>query len=310
MKVLIVCSKNSGKIAPFIEEQVISIANFGIETAYFTITQKGVWGYLNSYGKLKHKIAEFNPDIIHAHYGLSGLLANLQRKVPVVTTYTGSDINVKILRLFSSLSILMSRYNIFMTTKQKEKVKYITKTKSSVIPYGILIDTLVPLDKMLSREKLGFGFDEKLVLFGSKYSRIEKNAPLAFSVIELLDNTKMIELNGKYIKEEMCYLFNAVDACLMTSLREGSPQFIKEAMACNCPIVSVDVGDVKEVVNDTEGCFVCETYQSKEIAEKLNSALKFGKRTKGRERLIELGYDMNSISKKIISVYQQLIKII
>jgi glycosyltransferase involved in cell wall biosynthesis len=98
---------------------------------------------------------------------------------------------------------------------------------------------------------------------------------------------------------------NAADVALMTSFSEGSPQFIKEAMACNLPIVSVPVGDVSEIMNHIDGCYIC-TYQKEDVAEKLKMALDFGKRTNGRHRILELGLDSETVAKKIIEVYQQL----
>ena len=86
MKILILCSKNSGRIAPFITDQVEALQKAGVVCEYFTVEGKGVKGYLRNFIPMMRKIREFQPDIIHAHYGLSGLLANLQRKVPVVTT--------------------------------------------------------------------------------------------------------------------------------------------------------------------------------------------------------------------------------
>jgi hypothetical protein len=92
MRILVVCSKNSGKIAPFIQETSRSHSTNGYGSGFFfTIEGKGWKGYLKNRPFLTKKNQEFKPNVIHAHYGLSGLLANAQRKVPVVTTYHGSD---------------------------------------------------------------------------------------------------------------------------------------------------------------------------------------------------------------------------
>ena len=310
MRVLIVCSGNSGRIAPFIKEQTDSLTIKGsVECEFFLIKKKGVFGYLQHLPSLIKKIKQFNPDLIHAHYGYSGLLANLQRRVPVVTTYPGSDINETKSRIFSTLSILLSRYNIFMTKNQKDKVHKVTRNNSTVIPYGILIDTLFPVDKNTARDKLALNRNDKLVLFSSKFSREGKNVELALASVELLDNVKLLELTGTYSREEMCYLFNAVDVCLMTSIAEGSPQFIKEAMACNCPIVSVNVGDVKELTENVEGCYICNTYQKQEIADNLLKALQLTKRTNGRDKILNIGYDTESIARKLVQIYNQLLHV-
>ena len=72
MRVLIVASYNKGFFAPFIVDQVESLQKIGVEVDYFGIVGKGFKGYLSSFSLLKAKISAFNPDIIHAHYGLSG----------------------------------------------------------------------------------------------------------------------------------------------------------------------------------------------------------------------------------------------
>lgn len=303
MKILIVCSKNSGNIAPFIIDQVDALNKSGIITDYFTIEQKGLLGYLKSKVALTRKIEEFCPQIIHAHYGLSGLLANMQRKIPVVTTYHGSDINNDKAFLFSRKSIRLSKHNIFVSQKNIEKAN--VKDKYSLIPCGVDTNLFSPKEKTECRKQLNLASDKKYVLFAGAFNNTVKNAPLARSATDKLNNVQLLELKG-YSRQEVVLLMNAVDVCLMTSFTEGSPQFIKEAMACNCPIVSVDVGDVKEVIRDTEGCFVGETCDVNEIAENLRLALQFGKRTNGRERIKKLGLDSETISTKIINIYNQL----
>lgn len=151
MKILIVCSKNSGNIAPFISEQVNALNKNGVETDYFTIEQKGLVGYLKSRRALLKKIEAFHPEIIHAHYGLSGLLANLQRKIPVVTTYPGSDINNDKAFLFSRRSIRLSKHNIFVSQKNIEKAN--VKDKYSLIPCGVDTNLFFPKEKMEYRKQ-------------------------------------------------------------------------------------------------------------------------------------------------------------
>ena len=92
----------------------------------------------------------------------------------------------------------------------------------------------------------------------------------------------------------------------MTSHNEGSPQVIKEAMLCGTPIVSVDVGDVKDVCGSTEGTYICKA-TPQDIADSLNKAFIFGKRTDGRERIIQLGLTNELVAKKVFSVYSNVL---
>jgi len=303
MKVLIVCSRNHGRIAPFIEEQVSSLQSLGVEIDYFYIQQKGIWGYLRERNNLVRKMRSFKPQLIHAHYGLSGLLANLQRKIPVVTTYHGSDINNSKVFLFSKLNMFFSSYNIFVSQKNLYK-SGLTKNRS-LIPCGVDIKLFSPIDRLEARKKLNLNSDKKYVLFAGSFSNHVKNPELAIDSVELLENVELLELKG-YTREQVALLMNAVDVVLMTSFSEGSPQFIKEAMACNCPIVSVPVGDVREIMSDTDGCKIC-SYDIEDVADKLSMAFEFGKRTDGRKKIIELGLDSETVARRILEVYSKTI---
>jgi len=301
MKILIVCSEHSGKISPFITEQVNSLKMLDVEVDYFLVDQKGVFGYLRKRRDLLKKIKGFCPDIIHAHYGLSGLLANLQQKVPVVTTYHGSDINNAKVFPFSRLCMFLSVHNIFVS--EKIRIKSGIKSNYSVIPCGVDIQLFQPLDKVLARRKFKFDIAGKYILFAGAFQNTVKNAKLAIDAVAILKNVELLELKG-YSREQVVTLMNAVDGVLMTSFTEGSPQFIKEAIACNCPVVSVPVGDVPEMVKYIEGCYI-STYEPTDVAEKLCMLLKSGKRTEGRNRVIELELDNVNVAKRIVEVYKK-----
>jgi len=300
-RILIVCSINWGKVAPFVLDQAESLKVQGIEIDFYTISQKGLWGYLKSRKGLLQKIKEFTPDIVHAHYGLSGLFANLQRRVPVVTTYHGSDINYRKMFRFSRMAIVLSKFNIFVSQKNIEKVK--PEQNYALIPCGVDTELFKPLNKAECRAKLGFTNDEKIVLFSASFDNKIKNPVLAKNAIELLPDVRLIELKG-YSRQQVSLLMNAVDAVLMTSFTEGSPQFIKEAMACNCPVVSVDVGDVKDVISGVENCFITP-YDHKIIAECLHNVISSGKRTMGRDKISH--FDNQLIAEEIVKVYNKVL---
>ena len=102
---------------------------------------------------------------------------------------------------------------------------------------------------------------------------------------------------------------NASDCVLLTSFSEGSPQFIKEAMACNCPIVTTNIGDVNWVLGNTDGCYLT-SFEPEDVAEKIKLAIEFRethRHTRGRERIIELGLDSIPVAKRIIEVYEKVV---
>lgn len=307
MKILLVASFNKGRFVPFIIEQAEALKKQGCEIEWLGLQGKGLKGYMKNYPLLKRKVKSFRPDIIHAHYGLSGLLANLQRRVPVVTTYHGSDINDKKVLPLSKMAMRLSAWNIFVSKKTVEIAK--PRNKYTLLPCGIDLSDLQLTFKDEARQRMHLEEGKKYVLFAGAFDNAVKNAPLAQEIVAQLhdDQVKLLELKG-YTREEVTLLMCVADAFLMTSFTEGSPQVIKEAMACGCPIVSVDVGDVKERVHGLNGCFVATTREPKELAELLNTALSFEGKTEGRARIIVDGLDNELVTKELMGIYNNIKK--
>ncbi|MBO7202926.1 MAG: glycosyltransferase family 4 protein [Paludibacteraceae bacterium] len=303
MKILIVASYNKNRFAPFILEQANALQKTGHEIDFFCVIGKGYLGYLKAFKSLQKKIKTFQPDIIHAHYGLCGLLANLQRSVPVVTTYHGSDINIPNVLRFSKITMNLSAWNIFVSEKCLHIAKQ--KNKFSLLPCGIDLPIYNETDIAAIKKQLNWQEEKKHVLFAGAFDNTVKNAPLAKEAIRLLKNTELIELKG-YTREQVTSLLYASDVFLMTSFTEGSPQVIKEAMACGCPIVSVNVGDVAERIEGLEGCFVVER-NPQEIAKKIQQALSFARRTNGRKHIIKMELTNDLVAKKLVEIYKQII---
>lgn len=320
MKVLIVASYNKNRYAPFIVEQAEALQGAGGETEWFGVQGKGIVGYIKEISRLRAKIREFRPDVVHAHYGLSCLLANLAtRRVPVVSTYHGSDINLPKVRPFSKIAMWLSRWNIFVSKRNMELVGAVEGKRCSLIPCGI--DLPKPWaelkDKSVEQLTLNRWVEGVLskgkrhVLFAGAFDNEVKDSKLAKQTIEDLrfkiSNIELVELKG-YNRDQVNALMYSCDAFLMTSKTEGSPQVIKEAMACGCPIVSVDVGDVKERVEGMEGCYVVESRDPRDLADALKKALAFVGRTNGRERIIEMGLTNEQVAKRIIEIYVNILK--
>lgn len=304
MKVLIVASKNSGRFVPFIVEQARALEYLGCEVEFFGLGGKGIKGYLKNLPAFKEKIKEFCPDVVHAHYGLSGLFANLQRKVPVVTTYHGSDINDRKVLPLSKTAIRLSAWNIFVAKGILEIAA--PAKKYSLIPCGVDFTELQLMSKQEARQRMHLQDGKRYVLFAGAFDNLVKNADLAKVAVEHLGTTdvELVELKG-YDRDEVTMLMCACDAFLMTSFTEGSPQVIKEALACGCPIVSVNVGDVKDRVNGVDGCYVSESHDSKELARLLIKAISFGEKTKGRAKLVADGLENRLVANRILEVYNK-----
>lgn len=303
MRVLVVSSYNNGKFAPFITEQVDAVRRLGAECEYFGVVGKGVKGYLSNLPRLRKAISEYEPDLIHAHFGLSGLLANLQRGVPVITTYHGSDINDRRLRPFSRLSILLSAYNIFVSQKCIDLSG--VRRNYALIPCGVDLSLFRNIPKEEARHKLGWKQDDVKILFAGAFDDPVKNSSLARKAVSMIPGAELVELKG-YARETVPVLMSACDALLMTSLSEGSPQVVKEAVACRCPVVSVDVGDVRELTDGITGCLIADR-DYMDIADALKRSI-----TRGGMRR-DMAGDLKclsnvTISRKINLIYDGVVR--
>lgn len=317
MKILVVCRWHGDHAAAFIMEQVDALRSLGHDVQYVIAKKGGIGGYVELYRNLKKAIRDIQPDIVHAHYGICGLIANLQRQVPVVVTYPGSDINDKKIRPISIFAMRLSKYNLFMSKRQIAKIQqYAKPEKTEILRYGILSDLFIEQDKAKARKAMGLEANKKYVLFSSKFTRLGKDPELAKQAVALLNDGNdgndandviLLELTGGYTKEEMVSLMNAVNAAIVTSKSEGSPQFTKEVMACGCPIVSVDVGDVAEQVEGLDGNYIAKTREPEELAELLKKAIVFGK-TKGHQHILDMRLDNVQVAERLIEIYQQIIK--
>lgn len=305
MRVLVVARYKEHGFVPFITQQVAALEKCGVECRYFPVKSNGIAGYLKHLKALRKAIKEFQPDVVHAHYGLCGLLANLQRRVPVVTTFHGSDINKKNVLPFSKMAMRLSAWNIFVSKRTIDIAK--PKKKYTLLPCGIDIYDLQLTDKQKARQKMHLQSDKKYVLFAGAFDNSVKNAPLAKETVALLNdnNVELLELKG-YSHEEVTLMMCAADAFLMTSISEGSPQVVKEALACGCPVVSVDVGDVKERISEVKGSYVAETREPKELSELLLKVLSSGNRVEGRDVIIKDGLDNAKVAQRLIEIYQKL----
>jgi len=305
MKILIVCSANSGRIMPLITEQGNELVLLGHTVDYFSIKGKGVLGYLRNFGRLKTKISENKFDIVHAHYGLSGALAILQRKVPVVITFHNGETLTKQGNTVASIASLFSSYNIYVAQHIFDLTYFKKKSKSMILPCGVNFDDLTIIPKELAIAQMGLPTDKTNILFGGSFLNLRKNVKLAQQALQILnrDDINLIELSG-YNRQQVTNLLCGCDLMLLPSISEGSPQIVKEAMACNCPIVATDIADIKVLFGSTEGCYLT-SFDTQDVASKINQAIEFGKRTDGRKQMNS--YDNKMIIAQIIELYKRVV---
>lgn len=323
ISVLFVSSGNSKAfdIAPFIKSQADSLKALGLDVRFFGVEGKGFIGYLKAAHSLSRYLKKYPVDIIHAHYTLSAWAAVLAfPRRPVVLSLMGTDaygayVGVNEIR-FSSRYLIFLTYliqpfvnSIICKSDHIQSFVYFRK-KSHVIPNGIQLDD-VRFHKQGFRRELGLDLDKQYALFLGNKKNKRKNFRLAEIAVQLIGSDD-IELIAPYpiSHGEVVRYLNSVNVLVVPSLMEGSPNVIKEAMACNCPVVATNVGDIAWLFGDTPGHYL-SSFDPKDMAQKIHTALHFSKtkgRTAGRERINELGLDSVSIAHRIHAVYSSLME--
>jgi teichuronic acid biosynthesis glycosyltransferase TuaC len=303
MKVLFVSSGKGGSVGEVVKNQGESLIGAGIEVDYLII-KSGLLGYISAIPEIRKTYKRGNYDLIHAHYSLSAYAASLAGNFPLVVSLMGSDI---FLNGFLRLTARYFYQNRWKTTivKTQQMKELLGMDNALIIPNGVDIERFKHIPKNDARHRINYFIGKKLIVFISNPDRPEKNFDLARRAVNIMNNGDVELMPVHNIpNEEIPFYLNAADVLLLTSKWEGSVNVVKEAMACNCPIVSTDVGDIRWVFGDTEGCYITSS-EPKGVADNLNLALTFGRRTRGRKRIMDLGLDSESISNRIIHVYNE-----
>jgi glycosyltransferase involved in cell wall biosynthesis len=299
VRILFISSGNAGKLNPLIRAQYNSLENIGLDMDSYLIKGKGILGYLKNIPRIRKRINQNKYDIVHAHFSYSAFAATLAFPDKLVVSLMGSDLKGK--WWTQILSILLSRFwwkSIIVKSQEMYEINGVKNAR--ILPNGVDFSIFKPINKVEALTRLNWDPSKKHIVFGGNPKNYIKNFPLAKQAVDFLGSDQ-IELHvlGNIPHEEIPVVFNAADIVLLTSLWEGSPNVIKEAMACNRPIVSTDCGDVKELFLGVSGCFVSD-YDFKNIANKINLALQF-ENSDGRMHIQHL--DAGIIAKKIEDVY-------
>jgi teichuronic acid biosynthesis glycosyltransferase TuaC len=290
----------------FVREQVESLRKEGVDVDVFFVNgRKSALNYLWAFPRFWAHLTRHSYDIVHSHYIFVTVIARTQWLYPLVTTQHSGEAYNKWQR---RLSRIINPFVDKIIAVSEDTKKRGGLDGAVVIPCGIDFGLFKPMPKIEAREMLGLPPDGRLVLWAGEYFRREKRWDIVQKTIAILKekmpDADLVLVSGKPLSAVPAYM-NACDVLLLVSDKEGSPMVVKEAMACNLPIVSVPAGDVAEIIANTEGCYLC-TQDPKDAAEKLEQALRWGKRTNGREKIAHM--EAGVISRRIISVYEDILR--
>ena len=302
----------------FAKRQIACLEAAGITTRSFFLTSRTSISFLiTALYQLKDEIQRFHPDVVHAQFGtVNGILCVCAGASPLVVTFRGGDLNptrevtrIRSLagRLLSQLTVLWAESTICVTDRLRNRLWW-RKDRSRVIPNGLDLSLFVPIPKSEARKALGWQATERIVLVNAGRNEHVKRLDLALGAIQhtmrSVNDLRCEVLRGDTPAEKMPFYLNAADCLLVTSDWEGSPNIVKEALACNLPVVSVDVGDVPERLSGVTPSLIAER-SPEALARCVTEVLRENRRSNGREKIAALAD--KAIAEKILEVYRQVI---
>ena len=303
MKVLFVCSgnKNDGP-SDVVKNQYESLVNIGIQIDIYTIRGKGVLGYLKNIRPLRNKLKKENYDLIHAHYSLSGIIASLAEAKPLIVSLMGSDAHIK--GWLKKITLKFQKKWDVTILKSKDMQEHLQLESFNILPNGVDTKRFCPIPKNEARNQLNLDLEDKLLVFIANPNREEKNFKLAQDAMNLV-KTKNVKLIPVYNtpNEKIPLYLNAADMLVLSSKYEGSVNVVKEAMACNTPIVSTNVGDVQKNISGLQSCLISDN-NPVDFAAKIDEVLLLAHRSNGRDRIFELQLDSVSVANKLKEIYK------
>lgn len=318
MKVLFVCS--SGKVfevIPFIKSQYESLIPHVSVMEFYRVKGGGLRAYFAAYRELKRKLKTQEFDIIHAHWTYAGILCSLLKGgEKLIVSFMGNDLHgfyskrLKIPTLKGIFNIIVSQLLLYKVNgvivksgRMKSWIPPFFKYKTVVIPNGVNLKRFKNLDRIVSRKYLSLEYETRYILFlGDKRDSNKNFTLLNMATCELDREGIEYKIIAPYPvnAQDVPYYLASTDVLAFPSRMEGSPNLIKEAIAMGCPIVSTDVGDVRERFEGIEGCFI-SSFDKSDFARKLKLALSYGKRYNPVAQLDKISEE--KIAEEIIEFY-------
>lgn len=307
--VMVIPGKEGGNELPFARRQARALTNSGMQVTLFFFdgrtSLRGLWQARRGF---KACCEQARPDVVHAQYGtVTALFAVLFSPAPVVITFHGSDLNATptdgrirdlLGRAMSQVAAFFAAGIICVSKGLRDRLWW-RREEVQILPMGVDLAHFRPMDRNTCRAELGWSVEERIILFNGNNPAL-KRLDIAEQVEVLLKardtQVRLHVLTGMTDAARMPVLMNASDALLLCSDREGSPTMVKEAMACGIPVVSNDVGDVRErTIGVTPGAVVAQDASA--LAAALEAVLRQGGRSNGRERAEENGIDAAAIDR-------------
>ncbi|ADD06569.1 putative glycosyltransferase, type 1 [Natrialba magadii ATCC 43099] len=292
--------------APFMTEQMRALERRGVTFSTLSVagdvdggTSRSPLEYLKFFPSVLKESGN-GYDLIHAHYGLTGPMAVAQWRKPVVLSLWGSDVYGPVEPVSRACAPLCDELVVM-----SEEMRTYLGRDCAVIPDGIDLEKFQPAPQAEAQEAVGWDSDAHHVLFPYTPEREVKNYPRARRVVNavngLFDDPVHLHTVYDVPHDTVPDYMNAADALLLTSHSEGSPNSVKEALACNLPIVAVDVGDVRERLDGVSNSLVADSDEA--LIGGLREVLESGERSDGRNAAREISVEQTA--DRLLEVYER-----
>jgi teichuronic acid biosynthesis glycosyltransferase TuaC len=253
--------------------------------------------------RFRSEIKRLRPVVIHAQYGtVTALFCALGTRLPLVITYRGSDLNpappsfgwwgkfrANCGRLLSQVAALRAREIVCVSSQLRDRLWW-RRARVRVLPTGVDPAVFRPEPQALARRRLGWGAEERVILFNAGRDPRVKGLDLARAALaevrRRMPEARLEILDGSTGPECVPCLMSAADCLLVTSVFEGSPTVVQEALACDLPVISVDVGDVAERVRGVRNCVIAAA-EPEVLGRALADILDPPRRSNGRLKIAE-----------------------
>lgn len=298
----------------FVKRQAEFLQRAGVQVDVFHFRgAKNPWNYARAWRDVRPRIDPSRVDLVHAQFGQSGILT-LPKRLPLVVTLRGSDILGIVgsdgrYTLAGRASQAATRFAVrradaVVVVSEHMKAYFKTDAPVTVLPSGLDFELFRTMPRDEARDRLGWPREKRLVLFAGNPDQPRKRYGLARAAVDLLNRTLPTELVVAWgVKHtDIPVYMNACDAFVFTSMQEGSPNVVKEALACDLPVVSVPIGDTTERLRGIEGCELVAAEQPEAIAAALERVLRRGGRVAGRAAVAHLAEE--AITARLIDVYR------
>jgi teichuronic acid biosynthesis glycosyltransferase TuaC len=289
----------------FVCQQVEQLRRFGHSVDVINILSfQSKMNYLRGALDVMRMTSSVAYDIVHAHYGYSAYPAMFRLRAPLVITLHGTDVLGNIFERLSTRAVSPFADAVIVVSEAMRR-----RIPGIVIPCGVDLGVFKPYDRDEARTRLRWPKDRHVVLFPFDPARREKRYNLARASVErLVQDGVDAELITVFnvANDEMPWYYSAADAMLLCSDREGSPTSIKEALACNLPVVATEVGDVGELLSGIAGTRICPQ-DAGTIARNLREVLDWPRSSEFRGRAAMARYDQALTVEKIVGVYTEVL---